>query len=378
MDRIRELLDGKVAAGLLPGYAAAVRLRGETHVLVGGRAAVDPGARPVTEETLFRIASITKPMGAALALALEADGVLALDDPVGRWLPELAEPRVLTAPDAPLDSTVAAERSVTVSDLLTGVSGWGIAMADVPVQRAMIERGVHPSPLPPALTPDEFVARIGELPLAFQPGAGWRYDTGIDVLGVLLARAARTPLPDLLAQRITAPLDMGDTGFWTADVDRLATAYRPGADGLEVLDPAHGAFASPPQFPKLAGGLVSTVGDVLRFYAAMADGGAPVLAPAQVARMTADALTAPQRADAGGFLGPGTSWGLGTGVDVAAAEPWQAPGRWGWTGGTGTDAKVDPVRKVVSVLLTQRAMTGPEDGPEPFWAAVAGAGHYDR
>ncbi|MGE3285342.1 MAG: serine hydrolase domain-containing protein [Pseudonocardia sp.] len=374
MERIRLLMDGKVAAGLLPGYAAAVRLGGETHVLVGGHAAVGPGARPVTEETLFRIASLTKPMGAALALALEADGVLTLADPVDRWLPELAEPRVLTAPDAPLDSIVAADRAVTVADLLTGVSGWGIAMADVPVQRAMIERGVHPGPLPLALTPDEFVARIGELPLAFQPGAGWRYDTGLDVLGVLLARAAGVPLTDLLARRVTGPLGMRDTGFWTIDVDRLATAYQPGPDGLELLDPPDGAFASPPAFPKLAGGLVSSVGDVLRFFTAMADGGAPVLAPAQVARLTVDALTPAQRADAGGFLGPGTSWGLGTGVDVARVEPWQAPGRWGWTGGTGTDAKVDPVRGIVSVLLTQRAMTGPEDGPEPFWAAVAAAG----
>ncbi|MGD9526150.1 serine hydrolase domain-containing protein [Pseudonocardia sp.] len=374
MHQIRELLDGKVAAGLLPGYAAALRLRGATHVLVGGRTAVDPGARPVTEEMLFRIASLTKPMGAALALTLEADGVLALDDPVGRWLPELAEPRVLVAPDAPLDATVAAERAVTVRDLLTGVSGWGIAMADVPVQRAMSERGVHPSPLPPALSPDEFVGRIGELPLAFQPGAGWRYDTGMDVLGVLLARAAGKPLADVLAERVTGPLGMDDTGFWTAEAGRLATAYEPGPDGLELLDPPHGAFASPPQFPKLAGGLVSTVGDVLRFHTAMADGGGPVLAPAQVALLTSDALTPEQRRDAGGFLGPGTSWGLGTGVDIAAVEPWQAPGRWGWTGGTGTDAKVDPMRDAVSVLLTQRAMVGPEDGPEPFWAAVAAAG----
>lgn len=373
MEQVRELLDGKVAAGLLPGYAAALRVRGETHVLLGGRLAVEPDAPPVTERTLFRIASVTKPVGGVLALALEQDGVLALDDPVDRWLPELAAPRVLTAPDAPLSRTVPAERAVTVRDLLTGVSGWGIAMADVPVQRAMAERGVHPGPLPLAVTPDEYVARIGELPLAFQPGGGWRYDTGMDILGVLLARAAGKPLADLLAERVTGPLGMGDTGFWTADTDRLATAYRPGPDGLEVLDPPDGAHASPPGFARLAGGLVSTVGDVLRFFTAMADGGAPVLAAGGVARLTAPAITEAQHRDAGMFLGPGVSWGLGTGVDVAAVEPWQAPGRWGWTGGTGTDVRVDPARDVVSVMLTQRAMAGPDDGPEPFWAAVAGA-----
>lgn len=167
---------------------------------------------------------------------------------------------------------------------------------------------------------------------------------------------------------------MTDTGFWTPHVDRLATAYLPGPDGLDVLDPPDGLFASPPAFEKLSGGLVSTAPDVLRFFTAMADGGAPVLTPDEVGRLTADALTEAQRRDAGGFLGRGTSWGLGTGIDLERAEPWMAPGRWGWTGGTGTTAYADPVRDVVSVLLTQRAMTGPADGPEPFWTAVAGLG----
>ena len=118
---------------------------------------------------------------------------------------------------------------------------------------------------------------------------------------------------------------------------------------------------------------MSTAPDVLRFYSALADGGAPVLTADEVALMTADALTPQQRESARVFLGPGESWGLATGVDVEAAEPWQAPGRWGWTGGTGTTAYVDPVRDTVAVLLTQRAMTGPLDGFEDFWTAVAAA-----
>jgi CubicO group peptidase (beta-lactamase class C family) len=262
---------------------------------------------------------------------------------------------------------------VTVRDLLAGTSGWGCVLEDTPLQAAMVERGVFPGPLPRRLSGDEFVARLADLPLAFQPGAGWLYETGVDLLGVLLSRATGRPLPDLLAERITGPLGMADTGFAAVDVQRLATAYQPGSDGLEVLDPPDGAFAEPPPFAELSSGLVSCVPDVLRFYCAMADGGAPVLTAGSVALMTADALTDAQRRQAEPIVDAGGSWGLATAVDAEAAEPWMAPGRWGWTGGLGTTAYVDPPRGTVSVLLTQRAMTGPLDGFGDFWTAVAGA-----
>jgi CubicO group peptidase (beta-lactamase class C family) len=217
------------------------------------------------------------------------------------------------------------------------------------------------------------VSRVAGLPLAFQPGEGWLYDTGIDLLGVLLARATGKPLSHLVAERITGPLGMTATSFGTPDTGRLATAYQPGPGGLEVLDPPDGVFAGPPRFEELSSGLVSTAPDLLRFFCAMADGGAPVLTAGSVALMTADALTSGQRQQALPIVGPGGSWGLATGVDVEAAEPWMAPGRWGWDGGTGTTARVDPVRGVVGVLLTQRAMTGPQDGFGDFWTAMAAA-----
>ena len=131
--------------------------------------------------------------------------------------------------------------------------------------------------------------------------------------------------------------------------------------------------AGPPRFEELSSGLVSTAPDLLRFFCAMADGGAPVLTAGSVALMTADALTGAQRQQALPIVGPGGSWGLATGVDVEAAEPWMAPGRWGWDGGTGTTAHVDPARGVAAVLLTQRAMTGPLDGFGDFWTAIAAA-----
>jgi CubicO group peptidase (beta-lactamase class C family) len=373
LERIWEVPDAHVASGRIPGYVAAVRIGGQVRVRAGGRMALEPDSAAMAEDTLFRIASITKPMGGALTLSLVQDGVLALDDPIARWLPEMADPRVLVSPDAALDRTTEARRPITVRHLLTQTAGWGAVLEQTPLQAAMIERGVYPNPLTPQMSGDEFVARLADLPLAFPPGEGWLYDTSTDVLGVLLARATGKPLSDLIAERITGPLGMASTSFWTPHVDRLATAYQPGPDGLEVLDPPDGIFSRPPAFEELSSGLVSTASDVLRFYCAMADGGQPVLTTDSVALMTADALTAAQRQQALPVVGPGGSWGLATAVDVEAAEPWMAPGRWGWDGGTGTTAYADPARGTVGVLLTQRAMTSPQDGFGDFWTAVAAA-----
>ena len=367
-----DVLDRQVDAGRMPGYVAALRVRGETAVRAGGRTALDADAPPMRDDTQFRIASITKPIGAALVQTLLRDGALALDDPVARWLPEAAEPRVLVAPDAKLDDTVPVARAVTVRDLLVGTSGWGVVMEESPLQAAMVERGVYGSPLHRDVTADEFVARVTSLPLAFQPGAGWLYETGMDLLGILLVRATGRSLADLLAQRVTGPLGMASTDVLGAP-GRMAAAYISGPDGLTLLDPPDGQFAVPPPFEELSSALVSTAPDLLRFFTAMADGGAPVLTPAEVAAMTADALTDDQRRSAAAFLDEGESWALGTAVDVGEVRPWQAPGRWGWTGGTGTTAHVDPVRDTVAVLLTQRAMTSPLDAPDGFWTAVAQA-----
>jgi CubicO group peptidase (beta-lactamase class C family) len=373
IEGIWELLDAHVAAGRMPGYVAAVRIGSDTEIHAGGRRAVEPESAPMTEDSLFRIASVTKPMGAALTLSLVQDGVLALDDPVDTWLPEAATARVLVRPDAPLDQTTDLERPITVRHLLTMTSGWGVVLEDSPLQQAMIERRVFPSAMPTPMSGDEFMRTVGGLPLAFQPGGGFLYETGFNVLGVLLTRAAGESLSDLFAARITGPLRMTDTAFHAVDARRMAAAYMPGPDGLTLLDPPDGAFARPPLFEELSGGLVSSAADVLRFYTAMADGGAPILSAESLNLMTSDHLTDAQRETGAPFVDAGTSWGLGTGLDLEATKPGMAPGRWGWTGGTGTCAYVDPVHDTVSVLLTQRAMTGPDDGPESFWAAVAAA-----
>lgn len=371
--RIWDVLDGWVAAGRVPGYVAAIRIGGATEIHVGGRRAMEADSPAMTEDTLFRIASVTKPMGAALTLNLMQDGVLSLEDPIERWLPEAAKARVLVTPDAPLDQTTDLERPITVRHLLTMTSGWGVVMEDSPLQRAMIERDVFPSAMHTRMSGDEFVAAVTGLPLAFQPGGGFLYETGFSLLGVLLTRATSKSLTELFAEHVTGPLGMTDTAFTATDPARMAAQYSPGPDGLTLLDPPDGAFAHPPPFEELSGGLVSSVADVLHFFTAMADGGAPMLTKKSLALMTSDQLTPAQRAGAAPFVDDDSSWGLGTGVDLTSNGPGMAPGRWGWTGGTGTCAYVDSARDAVSVLLTQRAMMGPEDGPEPFWIAVAEA-----
>jgi CubicO group peptidase (beta-lactamase class C family) len=363
------MLHAQVERGQLPGFAAAVRYRGQVEVHAGG--CLELGGRtPVRPDTLFRLASLSKPFAGVLTLSLVEDGLLALDDPVGRWLPELAEPRVLVDRAGPLEQTVPAVRPITVRHLLTSTPGFGGLWDGSPLDQAVDAAGLGPGPLPPELTHEEYLARLGELPLAVQPGTSWLYHLSTEVLSVLLTRVAGRPLRELLRDRVTGPLGMADTGFWAGDPARLGPAYLPAGAGFELLDPADGRASGPPVFEGLAAGLVSSAPDLLTFLGALADGGAPLLGPGSTTALPTGALTAAQRAEAAGFLGAGRSWGLQVGVQLEPAEPWAQPGRWGWDGGTGTTGWVDPARDLVAVLLTNRGMAGPGDGLDGFWRAL--------
>ncbi len=349
-----------------------MRHAGRTEVHAAGTLAVGSG-EPVRTDTPFRVASLTKPFGGVLTLGLVADGVLDLAEDVTRWLPELAGLRVIADPAGPLADTMPVTAPVTVADLLHMTAGFGLRMDASPLAHEMWAQGVSPGPLPPQLEPGEWLTRLGRLPLAAQPGQGWQYHTGSDVLGVLLARATGRSVGELLAERVTGPLGLTGTGFWSPETDRLPTQYAPGDDGLQVLDPPDGVWSRPPVFESLGGGLLSTAGDVLTLLAALADGGAPGLDPTVAAEVTRDRLTDGQRAAAQDFLGPGRSWGGNLEVTLQVTDPWTTPGRFGWTGGTGTSGYADPDIDLVAVLLTQRMMTGPTDGPEAFWTAARDA-----
>jgi len=356
LDRFAAVAASHVGDDKVPGLVALVAQGDDVHVEALGTLAV--GGRPVARNSLFRIASTTKPITASATLALAREGLLELDEPVVRLLPELANRRVLRRMDGPLDDTIAAIAPVTVRGLLTFTFGFGMALAMFmtpapwPVIAAATDTGLATigPPQPDAFVdPDTWIARFGELPLLAQPGEKWLYNTGALVLSVLCARAAGTSFDEVLRTRIFEPLGMRDTRFYTDDVPRLATAYQPTADGLVVWDPPDGQWSRPPAFYDGAAGLLSTADDLLAFARMLLRRGDPVLTADQVGEMSRDHLSAEQREFGAAFLG-GRGWGLGT--SVVLEGPWA--GAIGWDGGLGTSFLVHPDRDLAVIVLTQR------------------------
>ena len=368
--RLREVLTRHVESGDMPGLVALVARRGEVHVEAIGTTEAG-GSEPMRRDTIFRIASVTKQIAAAAAMTLVEECRLRPDDPVDGLLPELADRQVLARLDGPLDDTVPAHRPITVRDLLTFLLGIGAIMAppgQYPIQRAMEEAGLGAGPAGPRAEPDEWMKRLGRLPLAYQPGDKWMYHTGSEVLGVLMARATGQPLAEVLAERILRPLGMTDTGFHVPAVSlhRLAAAYRPdpATGGLELSDdPRDSLWGRPPAFPSAGGGLVSTADDLLAFCTMMLDEGrhgtGRVLSRPTVELMTTDLLTEQQKAENTIFFGGSSGWGLGFQVFTRRTTLASTPGRFGWTGGTGTSVYTDPAEELIGILLTQREMTSP-------------------
>ncbi len=273
MTRLQEIVDEKVAAGLVPGGVALVARDGVAEVVCAGSRSV--GGPDMTRDSLFRVASIGKPITAAATMVLVERGVFGLDDAVSRWLPELAEPMVLRTPEGPIDDVVPAERAITVRDLLTLRGGHGYpSNFDAPVPKLLTERLKQGPPRPLEVPPtDEWMARLAEVPLLHQPGQGWTYNTGSDILGVLLARATSGSLGEVLAETVLEPLGMTDTVFWTTEVERMTSLYQRGDDGFELVDPPDGQWTSPPPFESGAGGVLSTVDDWWAFGQMLLDGG---------------------------------------------------------------------------------------------------------
>ena len=381
--RLREVLSRHVESGGMPGLVALVARRGEVHVEAVGTTEVG-GSEPMRRDTIFRIASVTKQIAAAAAMTMMEECRLGLDDPVDGLLPELADRRVLTGIDAPLDDTVPAHRPVTVRDLLTFVMGLGAFMAppgQVPIQRAMDEAELLPGSQAPDIAPDEWMKRLGNLPLAYQPGDKWLYHTGSDVLGVLMARAAGKPLAEVLAERVLRPLGMTDTGYHVpaASLHRLPAAYCPDpATGALVLtdDPRYSRWGRPPAFQSAGGGLVSTADDLLAFCTMMLNkgrhGADRLLSRPAVELMTTDLITERQKAENTVFFGGNSGWGLGFQVFTRRGTLASTPGRFGWTGGTGTSVYTDPAEELIGILLTQREMTSPSPPSvfRDFWTCV--------
>jgi CubicO group peptidase (beta-lactamase class C family) len=353
---IREVCD----AGLLAGAVTMVWQHGELlQVNEIGYRDVDAGL-PMRQDTLFRIASMTKPVTVAAVMSLVDEGKLALKDPVARWAPELADVRVLDDPRGPLDRTHPASRAILIEDLLTHTSGlaYGFSVSG-PISRAYMR-------LPFNQGPDAWLAELAKLPLVHQPGDRVTYSHSIDLLGVIASRVDGKPFYQVLDERILGPAGMPDTGFFVSVEARRRAATMYSLDDNEqlrhdVMGPPH---IEPPSFCNAGGGLWSSADDYLRFVRMLlGDGtvdGVRVLSPESARLMRTDRLTDEQKRHS--FLGApywvGRGFGLNLSVvtDPVKSAPLFGPGGLGtfsWPGAYGTWWQADPAADLILLYLIQ-------------------------
>jgi CubicO group peptidase (beta-lactamase class C family) len=387
--RLGRVLSGYIERQELPGLVALVSRGDDVHVEVLGTMFLGEAA-PMKRDTIFRIASITKPVTAVAAMILVEECKIRLDDSIEPWLPELAQRHVLNDLSSQLDDTVPASRAITLRDLLTSRMGFGsiMAMPDTyPIQKFVREYRIGgDGPMLPTQFPstDEWLRNLGSLPLMAQPGERWMYNVSIDVLGVLIARVSGRPLGEFMRERIFEPLGMHDTAFHVppAKIDRLPGFYffNRQTSALEVFDdPANSAWSSEAPFESGSSALVATIDDYFAFSRMMLNKGRygreRILSRATVDLMTSDHVMPEQRAGSEIFFADHSSWGFGMAVNTRRTEIFQTPGRFGWDGGFGTSAYTDPAEGLIGILFTQRLI----DSPQPpkvytdFWTLAYGA-----
>lgn len=367
LDRMHEAMAARVTKGEAPGMVTLVARGADVHVDEIGVTAFG-GKDPMRRDTIFRITSMTKPILALATMLLVDAGTLALDEPVDRLLPELADRKVLKRIDGPLDETVPARRPITIEDLLTFRMGHGLIFEPTfdppyPIVTAAKDLQLVMGPPDPRTPhhPDEWLRRFGTLPLMYQPGERWQYNTGSLVLSVLVARASRQPLGDFLRSRIFEPLGMEHTAFWVSaeQTGRLPSVYmtnfQTGKMELQTLS-APSVWTKPPAFPSGAAGLVSTVDDYLAFARLLLNEGVHnkrrLVSQESLRLMTTNHLTPDQMAGGGPVLG-GQGWGFSVAVVTAPDDVSPIPGRYGWGGGYGTYWFNDPTRGLIAIAMTQ-------------------------
>jgi CubicO group peptidase (beta-lactamase class C family) len=374
-----------VGSGDRPGIVTLVSQGRHVHVDAVGTHEFN-GGPPMRRDTIFRIASTTKPIVAAIALSLVDQGKLRVDDPIDRWLPELTNRRVVKDLGGPIEDTVAARRPILVSDLLTMRmgAGWIMAPGDYPIQTAFMQADLLVPYRMPLLSPDEWLRRLSALPLMDHPGDVWRYDLSMTVLGALIMRLTDKPLGDAMAEHIFKPLDMADTGFSVPPekLYRLPPCYRPNRQtgAMDVWDPAGPTsfWAKAPPFPGGHGGLVSTADDYLAFARMMmrfgkAADGRQVLSEQSVRTMMSDHV--PSEVKTRSPFSPGfwdkRGWGYG-GATVKKPVPGEPPRGFGWEGGYGVCAYWDDQAELFGIVLSQSLIDTPEYPPlyRQFWDAV--------
>lgn len=333
---------------------------------------LDAGARvPMGVDALFRIASMTKPIVSCAALMLIEEGRFSLDDAINRWIPEFSDMTVLIRPDGDLHEVEPARRPITIRDLLTHRAGLGYDISCEGPLSSQLEQ--METALDTGMSPDEWLRRLGNMPLACQPGARWLYGFSTDVLGLLISRVEGVDLASCLRKRVLDPLGMTDTTFVlpAGELRRFPVAYSYRKDGTRQIadDPARSLWTDGERIASGGGGLISTADDYLRFARMLLEegkvGSDRLLTAKSVALLTGNHMTRTDRTrEVFGcrfFAGQRFGLGVATTDDVARREQtvgYASLGSFCWSGVFATTFLVDPIERMIVILLTQTRRTG--------------------
>jgi CubicO group peptidase (beta-lactamase class C family) len=351
--RLGSVMRGEIERGRVPGAVALIARRGRLAYFESyGR--LDPANdTPMAKDSIFRIYSMTKPIVSVAAMMLWEEGRFLLSDPVGKFLPELGNPKVAMTRGSEID-LVDAERPITIQDLLRHTSGLTYEFrGSGPVHKKYMAEKIYSRNQSNA----DQVATLGRLPLVHQPGTQWEYSRSTDVLGRLVEVVSGMTLGEYLQQHILAPLGMIDTAFYvpTHAHSRLAQAFAKDPDtgsGVQLIN-----VSDAPKFESGGGGLVSTAADYARFLQMMLDGGkfagVRLLSRKTIELMTSDHLG--PITGAPDLLLPGYGFGLGFAVrlEPGISHVPGSVGQYFWGGLAGTTFWVDPAEELFAVLLIQ-------------------------
>jgi CubicO group peptidase (beta-lactamase class C family) len=378
-------LERYISSGKLTGTLTVVYHRGQVaHWSAQGLRDRERG-KPVEDDTIFRIYSMTKPIASVALMQLYERGLVQLDDPVHHYIPSWEKLRVYQSGSYPDFQTTPCERPMTVRDLLTHQSGLTYGYVPVPGPQAGRQRGAtavaaayRQVGIGRAANPtlQHMIHALAELPLEFSPGTAWNYGVSTDVLGYLVEMISGQRLDTYLQEQIFEPLDMTDTAFWVRphQAERLATNYRASEDGvgIEIFDDAATSeFLREPTFLSGGGGLVSTAGDYLRFCQMLLGNGrlegARILGRKTLELMTKNHLTGNRSiADvnhsgeySSSYAGNGFGLGFAVGLDTADGQISGTPGQYYWSGAAGTLFWIDPMEELVVVFMTQYMASSP-------------------